>query len=737
MEKKSFLQWDLILFVSIFILTISPFLHALEITYTYDNLNRVTSVAYKNGGSTTTATHEYDTAGNITRSAVAGASDMAGPSLSITSHGDNQHVTTAAITLSGTATDSEKGDNGISQVTVNGVRAANDTAAGAATANWSRSVTLTAGANAITVIAYDNSSSNNSTSQTITVNYDPLPIVKVTAPVSIAKEAGQVVGKYRIERTGVTTSALSISFAMSGSATNGTDYTSITSPVTIPAGQSFVEVTLTPTDDTANEGNETAVLTLSANTAYDIDSQNSSATITIEDNDKPTVTVTAPDATAKERGLDTGTYRISRTGSTDSTLTVNFALSGQAICGTDYSLQKGSTALSCSSGNATIDSGSSSVDISLTPKADSLTEGSETAILTLSANSAYDIGSPNSAMVTIEDDAALTGAPISWGSSRIAALFSDYGSDSGIWSHNGSSWSRLTDWQPAQMIGYGTTGIMASFNDYSSGNGLYRYDGSAWSRLTDWVPSDMVAYTGGNIAGKFSDYGSDGNGIWRYNGSWTRLTDWTPDLMTTLDNNTLVGKFSNYGSGNGIYKHDGSSWSRLTDWLPDGMSAWGSRLTAVFTNYSDSGNGLWIYENSSWRRATDWQPAKVLSWKSDTLLAGIFSNYSSGNGLYSYNGSSWTRLTDWIPADMAKLGTEDLAAVFKDYGTSGNGIWKYTSGTSSWQRLTDWVPEKISSSGDYITAVFTNQGSSGNGVWKYQGGGWIRLTDWTPKAPEP
>ena len=82
------------------------------------------------------------------------------------------------------------------------------------------------------------------------------------------------------------------------------------------------------------------------------------------------------------------------------------------------------------------------------------------------------------------------GKPISWGSSKIAALFSEYGSDSGTWSHNGSSWNRLTDWPPTQMISYGTTGIMSSFNDYGSGNGLYRYDGLSWSRLTDWIPKE-------------------------------------------------------------------------------------------------------------------------------------------------------------------------------------------------------------------------------------------------------
>jgi len=328
------------------------------------------------------------------------------------------------------------------------------------------------------------------------------------------------------------------------------------------------------------------------------------------------------------------------------------------------------------------------------------------------------------------------GAPLSWGSSKIAALFSDYGADSGIWSYDGNSWQRLTDWKPAQMIGYGTAGIMASFNGYGSGNGLWRYDGSSWSSLTDWVPADMVSYPGGNIAGNFTDYGSSGNGIWRYNGGWSKLTDWTPDGMATLGGDVLVGSFSNYGTGNGVYQYDGSAWSRISDWTPDSIKSWGTRLAAIFTNYGNSGNGIWIY-NSSWQQATDWTPRKILSWKSDTMLAGIFGNYGSGSGLYSYDGTSWTRLTDWVPTDMAKLGTDDLVAVFKDYGDSGNGIWWYSSASTSWTRITDWTPDTVSSSGDYITAVFTNYGSSGNGVWKYQGGSWTRLTDWVPKKPAP
>lgn len=104
--------------------------------------------------------------------------DQTGPSLAITSHANNQDVGTASITLGGTASDSGKGDNGIQQVTVNGVRANNDTATGSGTANWSKVISLNPGANVLTVVAYDNSS--NQTSQTITIYYDPIYTIYVS-----------------------------------------------------------------------------------------------------------------------------------------------------------------------------------------------------------------------------------------------------------------------------------------------------------------------------------------------------------------------------------------------------------------------------------------------------------------------------------------------------------------------------------------------------------------------------
>jgi hypothetical protein len=115
-----------------------------------------------------------NTSTGVTANATLQAPDTTGPSLSITSHNDGQHVTTSNITLSGTASDSGKGNNGIQQVTVNGSRANNDTATGSGTANWSKEVMLNSGPNTITVIAYDNSTNHNTTTQSITIYYQSL-----------------------------------------------------------------------------------------------------------------------------------------------------------------------------------------------------------------------------------------------------------------------------------------------------------------------------------------------------------------------------------------------------------------------------------------------------------------------------------------------------------------------------------------------------------------------------------
>src|SRR4030095_7265387 len=145
--------------------------------------------------------------------------DTTGPAVAITSHTNNQTVTTSPITVSGTASDSGLGNNGISSVTVNGVAATGGTAVGSGAANWSRSIALNPGANMITVVAKDNSTNQNSTTAQITVNYNP------SSPDTTG--AGVAIPSHTNNET-VTTSPITVSGTASDSGLGNNGISSVT-----------------------------------------------------------------------------------------------------------------------------------------------------------------------------------------------------------------------------------------------------------------------------------------------------------------------------------------------------------------------------------------------------------------------------------------------------------------------------------------------------------------------------
>ncbi len=103
-----------------------------------------------------------------------------------------------------------------------------------------------------------------STQATVTIADDPT-IVSIEAIDPDASEAGTNTGRFRLTRSGGSTAALSVSYTRSGTAVAGTDYSNNFSAtaVTIPAGQSFVDIVVTPLVNVATEPPETVILTLS------------------------------------------------------------------------------------------------------------------------------------------------------------------------------------------------------------------------------------------------------------------------------------------------------------------------------------------------------------------------------------------------------------------------------------------------------------------------------------------
>ena len=101
--------------------------------------------------------------------------DTTPPTVAITSLSDGATVTSASLLVSGTATDSGTGNNGIAYVTVNGLPASNGTASGANTANWSAIVPLHSGVNTIIVLASD--TVGNIAETEVTLTYNPPALV--------------------------------------------------------------------------------------------------------------------------------------------------------------------------------------------------------------------------------------------------------------------------------------------------------------------------------------------------------------------------------------------------------------------------------------------------------------------------------------------------------------------------------------------------------------------------------
>ncbi len=109
----------------------------------------------------------------------------------------------------------------------------------------------------------------------------------------------------------------------------------------------------------------------------------------------PVVTVAVDAPTANEAGPVSGAFRLSRNVVSDQPVTVQYAIAGTALNGTDYT----SVPLS-----ATIPAGAADVVIPIVPIDDTIIEANETVTLTMRSGGPYIIGTPSSGTVTIVSD---------------------------------------------------------------------------------------------------------------------------------------------------------------------------------------------------------------------------------------------------------------------------------------------------------------------------------------------
>ncbi|HEX2454801.1 MAG TPA: M36 family metallopeptidase [Vicinamibacterales bacterium] len=119
------------------------------------------------------------------------------------------------------------------------------------------------------------------------------PVLTVSVPVPTATESGPVSGTFRISRSPVQSTPLTVWFMMGGTATFGVDYQTPATVATIPADAAFVDVPIVPIDDTAVETNETVTLTLRAASAYILGSPYTGTVTIVSDDVAPDMIVSA------------------------------------------------------------------------------------------------------------------------------------------------------------------------------------------------------------------------------------------------------------------------------------------------------------------------------------------------------------------------------------------------------------------------------------------------------------
>ncbi|GCE61939.1 bifunctional hemolysin/adenylate cyclase [Microcystis aeruginosa NIES-4285] len=242
---------------------------------------------------------------------------------------------------------------------------------------------------------------SNQTALSLTASYfsyvssPTLPSITLAVSPSSVTEDGTTNLVYTFTRTGSTTSALTANYTVGGTATNGTDYTSIPTSVTFAANSPTATVTVDPTADTIVESNETVILTLAAGTGYTVGTPNA-ATGTIT-NDDTSVTLAVSPSSVTEDGTTNLVYTFTRTGVTTNALTVNYTLGGTATLNTDYT-RTGTT------NTVTFAANSPTATVTVDPTADTIVESNETVILTLAAGTGYTIGTTTPVTGTINND---------------------------------------------------------------------------------------------------------------------------------------------------------------------------------------------------------------------------------------------------------------------------------------------------------------------------------------------
>ena len=211
---------------------------------------------------------------------------------------------------------------------------------------------------------------------------------------SSASRAGESAGTHdvTVHLSPAPDTTIAVPYTVTGTALSGTDYTALSGTLTVPAAATTATVPVALLDDTAREGDETVVLTLAGGTTHTVGARDTH-TLTIADNDTPTVTFAQPSQHTGE-GAGTRTVTVNLSVAQATALTLAYTVGGTATPGADFTI--------AGSGALTVPAGTTTATIPVALINDGVDDPDETVVLTLVASEGYRVGTADTHTLYID-----------------------------------------------------------------------------------------------------------------------------------------------------------------------------------------------------------------------------------------------------------------------------------------------------------------------------------------------
>ncbi len=233
----------------------------------------------------------------------------------------------------------------------------------------------------------------------------------------------------------------------------------------------------------------------------------------------------------------------------------------------------------------------------------------------------------------------------------------------GLWQHDGLTWTHINGAIPASMIVFGGN-LYADFGPW----GLWKWDGTTWT----WMSGAQVQKMTATSTALYVSFA--GAGIWSWNGTaWTKIANDQPRNLIATPSMLFV-DFDYWG---GFWQFSGTTWTQVNTAVMGTAAVGGTTLYVSFP-----GSGLWSYAGTTWTKILDGGvPLNMVA--TNTTLYGNFGAF----GTWSWNGTSWTKILSESPLDMVASTTN----LYINFG--GLGLWKWNGLT--WSQISGSQPHKM------------------------------------------